>query len=100
MTGWRGLAWICGALISAAGLFMLRFGAGRLFLFVGVIILVTAALEPIYGRLQPRPREGSWRATGEKFVDPETGKLVSVWFDPASGERRYVDDSETNLPSA
>jgi hypothetical protein len=31
-----------------------------------------------------------WVATEERFVDPETGKLVTVYFHPATGERRYV----------
>ncbi|MEP7130959.1 MAG: hypothetical protein ABI770_07515 [Sphingomicrobium sp.] len=29
----------------------------------------------------------------EKFVDPESGKLLTVWFDPATGDRRYVEDA-------
>jgi hypothetical protein len=39
------------------------------------------------GEHSPGP---DWTATGERFVDPETGKLVAVYFHPASGERRYV----------
>lgn len=31
-----------------------------------------------------------WVATDERFVDPETGKLVTVYYHPATGERRYV----------
>ncbi len=27
----------------------------------------------------------------EKFVDPESGKLLTVWF--ARGDRRYVEDA-------
>lgn len=29
-------------------------------------------------------------ATGERFVDPESGALIEVRYDAASGERRYV----------
>ena len=29
-------------------------------------------------------------ATGERFVDPETGALMEVWYDAATGERTYV----------
>jgi hypothetical protein len=36
-----------------------------------------------------RPGPG-WEETGERFLDPETGRLVTVWFHPATGERRYV----------
>jgi hypothetical protein len=31
-----------------------------------------------------------WHATPERFVDPESGRLVTVFFNPATGERRYV----------
>jgi hypothetical protein len=31
-----------------------------------------------------------WQATPERFVDPESGRLVTVFFNPATGERRYV----------
>jgi len=36
-----------------------------------------------------RPGPG-WVATDERFVDPESGKLVTVYYRPATGERRYV----------
>jgi hypothetical protein len=35
-----------------------------------------------------------WQATPERFVDPETGRLVTVFFNPATGERRYVAGDE------
>jgi hypothetical protein len=33
-----------------------------------------------------------WQATPERFVDPESGQVVTVFFNPATGERRYVGD--------
>ena len=42
-----------------------------------------------------KPRTGGpdpgWRATGERFVDPASGKTVEVYFDPRSGESHYVE---------
>ena len=35
--------------------------------------------------------EGDWQVTGERFVDPETGKNMEVLYDPRSGERRYQE---------
>ena len=35
--------------------------------------------------------EGDWQVTGERFVDPETGKNMEVLYDPQSGERRYQE---------
>ena len=36
-----------------------------------------------------RPEAG-WNDTGERFVDPETGLLTAVYFDPRTGERHYL----------
>jgi len=33
-----------------------------------------------------------WERTSERFVDPESGQLVSVYYKPATGERKYVRD--------
>ena len=30
--------------------------------------------------------------TVERFVDPESGRMMRVWYDPATGERSYVED--------
>jgi hypothetical protein len=38
-----------------------------------------------------------WQATTERFIDPETGRLVTVFFNPATGERRYVADDVEHL---
>jgi hypothetical protein len=31
-----------------------------------------------------------WVPTDERFVDPESGQLVTVFYKPSTGERRYV----------
>jgi hypothetical protein len=33
-----------------------------------------------------------WEATGERFIDDETGRAVTVYIERASGERRYVNE--------
>jgi hypothetical protein len=35
---------------------------------------------------------GNFRRTDERFLDPSTGVLMRVWFDPATGERRYLPE--------
>jgi hypothetical protein len=40
-----------------------------------------------------------WQATLKRFVDPETGRLVTVFFNLATGERRYVAD-DNRRPAA
>lgn len=56
-------------------------------------LLLIAALLCERWRYQRLHREGpgnGWIATEERFVDPESGKLVTVFYRPSTGERRYV----------
>ena len=46
----------------------------------------------IYKPLGSRPPGPGWTATGERFVDPTSGRLVRVFDKTATGERQYVDD--------
>lgn len=43
-------------------------------------------------RMKPVPRE-SLRPTDERFIDPESGRAVRVWLDPA-GKRLYLDEAD------
>lgn len=94
--GWRGFALLAGALLGVCGIALWSIGGGPVLLIIAAVAVITAVAEPIYGSAKGRPSGGSWRATDERFVDPETGKLVTVWFDPSSGERRYVADGEAS----
>jgi hypothetical protein len=38
---------------------------------------------------------GRWQATGERFIDPTTGQMIEVHFNPQTGERDYI---EAGLP--
>jgi hypothetical protein len=31
-----------------------------------------------------------WVPTNERFIDPESGETVTVFYQPSTGERRYV----------
>ncbi|RDS80832.1 hypothetical protein DWU98_12835 [Dyella monticola] len=60
-------------------------------IFGGLLLVVGLAIErwrykPLL-RTGPDPR---WKDTGERFVDPGSGELTAVYFDPAQGERHYV----------
>ena len=59
-------------------------GVWALLLLVGLIFERWRYKQLAGGRPGP-----DWQATGERFVDPETGKLVTVYFHPSTGERRY-----------
>ena len=92
MTGWRVWAITAGGLLAVCGIVLWIEGAGPFLLILGIVVALTAALEPIYGRAAAKPVNSGWRPTDEKFVDPDTGQVVTVWFDPDTGERRYVGD--------
>jgi hypothetical protein len=64
-------------------------------LLVATLFLVGILFERVrYGAAQRRPVGGAWQETSERFIDDESGRPVTVWFDPATGERRYVDSGE------
>jgi len=37
-------------------------------------------------------KEGSFKATGEVFKDPTSGKLTRVYEDPSTGRRQYREE--------
>jgi hypothetical protein len=68
-------------------------------LFGGLLLVVGLAIErwrykPLL-RTGPDPR---WKDTGERFVDPGSGQLTAVYFDPMGGERHYVVIDEQVRP--
>ena len=60
-------------------------------LAAGVLLLGTLGEQWRYQRGQSAHPSDAWRATAECFVDPETGRVVRVLYEPTTGERRYVD---------
>jgi hypothetical protein len=86
-----GLALIAGALLLCLepgprpGVFGML--AGGVVLTVGMLF-ERRRYKPALERM---PGAG-WIATGERFVDPETGRNVTVFHKPATGERQYIAD--------
>jgi hypothetical protein len=61
-----------------------------LYLFVNGAVVVAAVLFE-RGRYHPTATAGgSWQETGERFVDPTTGQLMKVRYNPQTGARDYV----------
>jgi hypothetical protein len=59
--------------------------------FWAAFLLAALAVERWrYGRILAAPPGPDWRANGEQFVDPETGRTVAVYEHPGSGRRAYV----------
>ena len=43
-----------------------------------------------YKQTQTAKPDPNWTTTGERFVDPGSGVLTEVYYDPRNGERHYV----------
>lgn len=51
----------------------------------------------VYERFRYKPLASAvpgadWQRTSERFVDPDSGKTVTVYLQPGSGERQYVEE--------
>jgi len=59
---------------------------------LGLVLTLGVAYERVqYKSLARRPGAG-WARTKERFIDPATGKQVTVYFRAADGERMYVEE--------
>ena len=87
-----GLAGVC----FLGGLWALVSGAfppAFVGVFWGAIILRGTVCERLrYKTIAPQAPGPGWERTTERFIDDETGKPVTVYVEPLSGERRYVQE--------
>jgi hypothetical protein len=88
-----------GVLYLAVGAYLLSIHVAlvlAIYLLVGGAVLAGSI---VLERRGYRPRvdqaRGRWQRTGERFVDPSSGRLVEVRYNPDTGEREYVD---VNIP--
>jgi hypothetical protein len=59
----------------------------------GAILLAAIVYERFrYKPLAPASPGADWQRTSERFVDPDSGKTVTVYLQPGSGERQYVEE--------
>jgi hypothetical protein len=79
------------AVVGAIALAIAGVVAGLVFyLFVNGAVVVAAVLFE-RGRYHPPVTPGgSWQETSERFVDPTTGQLMKVRYNPQTGARDYV----------
>ncbi|HEY7926439.1 MAG TPA: hypothetical protein VIG86_03345 [Candidatus Dormibacteraeota bacterium] len=63
-------------------------------LILAAVVLVVVATVIGWDRYRPGRRGPNLGAhpTNEVFIDPETGRRMRVWYDPATGAREYRDD--------
>lgn len=87
------------------GLGFLVLGAGVLLLFAqpanafppllfGCLLLLGTVFERWRYKQPKTAAAARGAATGERFIDTETGALMEVWYDAATGERSYVKVSD------
>jgi hypothetical protein len=84
---------IFGFVVLALGAYLCTRGvaasAGIQALVGGAVIVIGTLFERWRYNNANASVDGDWQPTGERFVDPATGKNVEVLYDPQSGERRY-----------
>ena len=56
---------------------------------VGAILAIGGAFEQVRSGLTNRKPGAGWIETDERFVDQNSGKLVTVFYKPETGERSY-----------
>jgi len=82
---------------------VLRLGGDReastLTIWAGLMLVAVLAENWRY-RKRSRPGEmapdAGWVVTDERFVDPESGAVMRVYYHQGSGERRYEKSTETS----
>ncbi len=84
-----------GVLLLAGGIATLHvlgsFGwpAAAQLLFGGAFLLIVIFAEARRYGAKKNQDAGPWEATGERFTDPTTGKLMEVRYNPQTGQREY-----------
>ena len=64
-------------------------------LVFGSVLLLSLLFERyVYKPIRTGAPGPGWSKTGERFADPRSGGNVSVYFNPRTGERRYVADMD------
>jgi hypothetical protein len=83
-----------GAAMLGGGIWLYRAaapGIGLRLLVPGLVLIIALLIERWRYRCLAGDRPGpEWVDTGERFVDPESGRLVTVFYRQSTGERRYV----------
>ncbi len=64
---------------------------GSEWFIIGAIVLVAVIFESSRYRPKIDRNAPGWEPTGERFVDPTSGKLLEVRYNPTNGERDYTE---------
>lgn len=77
-------------LLGGMACLLLRLWVPAIYLLAECGVLLAAVLLERwrYTRTVDRSR-GNWQATGERFMDPASGRPMEVFYNPETGERDY-----------
>ena len=64
---------------------------------IGLVIIASLAFERSRYRGARNAKPDLWQATGERFRDPGSGRLMEVRSDPRTGERAYLEVPESSI---
>jgi hypothetical protein len=90
------------AVLFAIGLVLLGAGSAAalagwpaipLAAFGAILTLALLFDRYVYKPIRQEPPGTGWEQTAERFIDPESRQSVTVYFNPRTGERRYVGES-------
>ena len=80
---------LCGLVALATG----TFPPAAIFAFWGVLLVIGTVFERvIYKPTKARPPGPGWVRTTERFFDDSSGKAITVYVEPATGERQYIEE--------
>jgi|SRR5690242_14314133 len=87
-----------GVLVFCSGLLLVAVSPSNAFppLLFGALLLLGTVFERWRYKQVKTAGTAHGSATGERFVDPETGALMEVYYDASTGERTYVKLSDTH----
>lgn len=94
----RNIVLAVGGTLLATGLVALLYAAWPIAIFClvwgGIIVFGIVYERYAYKKILDRIPEGKgWTRTAERFVDPGTGKTVTVYVKSFTGERAYVAEN-------
>lgn len=89
----RTVVLVCGVLLAGIGalLMLVRPADGLPALLFGGLLVVATVFERWRYKWTVTTQQAKGQPTGERFTDPKTGALIEVYYDPATGERSYVE---------
>ena len=80
---------LCGLVALATG----AFPPAAIFAIWGALLVIGTVFERvIYKQTKAKPPGDGWLRTSERFIDDTSGKPITVYVEPRTGERQYIEE--------